>query len=142
MTTNTTAKSSSATIVGAAALCALAIGGIVVAIMLAFGSHATATTVPVSPTPTHSTPSEPTPSHSTPVTPAAVPSAAIESLQRQLAQLNYYNGPITGIVNTQTTQAITYLQRDAHLPQTGQLNAATQSALTRMLATGNNQMDR
>jgi peptidoglycan hydrolase-like protein with peptidoglycan-binding domain len=134
MTTNTT-KNSSATVVGAAALCALAIAGIVVAIMLAFGSHATATTVPVSPAPSHSTPA-------TPTTPAAAPSAAIESLQRQLAQLNYYNGPITGVVNTQTTQAITYLQRDAHLPQTGHLNAATQSALTRMLATGNNQMDR
>jgi len=43
-------------------------------------------------------------------------------------------------MNEQTVQAITYLQRDAHLPQTGTMNAATQSALQHMLATGNNQM--
>jgi peptidoglycan hydrolase-like protein with peptidoglycan-binding domain len=61
-------------------------------------------------------------------------------LQRELGQLNYYEGPITGTMNQQTVQAITYLQRDAHLPQTGTMNAATQSALTHMLATGNNQM--
>ena len=32
------------------------------------------------------------------------------------------------------------LQRDAHLPQTGTMNAATQAALQHMLVTGNNQM--
>ena len=31
-----------------------------------------------------------------------------------------------------------YLQRDAHLPQTGQLNNATENALNSMLAGGNN----
>jgi peptidoglycan hydrolase-like protein with peptidoglycan-binding domain len=128
-----TTRSSSAAKVGAAALCALAIAGIVTAIMLAFGgSHATASTVTPKPAPTHSVPAKP-------ATPAT-PSAAIESLQRQLGQLNYYEGPVTGVMNSQTEQAITYLQRDAHLPQTGQLNAATQSALARFLATGNNQM--
>ena len=30
--------------------------------------------------------------------------------------------------------------RDAHLPQTGQLNSATENALNNMLAGGNNQM--
>jgi len=74
------------------------------------------------------------------VTPPATPSAAVETLQKELGQLNYYEGPVTGFLNTQTTQAITYLQRDAHLPQTGTMNAATQAALTRMLATGNNHM--
>src|ERR1700722_16552607 len=137
-----TAKASPATIVGAAALCALAIAGIITAVMLAFGSHATAADVPVSPTPGHSTPATPlipsTPS--TPSKPATVPSAATESLQRQLAQLHYYDGPINGVMNTGTTQAITYLQRDAHLPQTGHLNAATQTALNRFLIEGNNQM--
>ena len=43
-------------------------------------------------------------------------------------------------MNEQTVQAITYLQRDAHLPQTGTMNAATQAALQHLLATGNNQM--
>ena len=149
MNSNTTSpKASPATIVGAAALCALAIAGIITAIMLAFGSHATAAEVPVSPTPGHSTPATPaqpsTPSApvkpSTPVTPSTVPSAATESLQRQLAQLHYYDGPINGIMNPETTRAITYLQRDAHLPQTGHLNTATQNALNRFLVDGNNQM--
>jgi putative peptidoglycan binding protein len=75
----------------------------------------------------------------TPTNPV-VPSAAVKSLQQQLAQLNYYDGPITGVENANTVQAIQYLQRDAHLPQTGQLNSATRAALTSMLAHGNNQM--
>jgi peptidoglycan hydrolase-like protein with peptidoglycan-binding domain len=74
-----------------------------------------------------------------PPTPPA-PSAAVSTLQRELGQLNYYEGPITGTMNSQTEQAITYLQRDAHLPQTGTMNAATQQALVRFLAQGNNQM--
>ena len=78
--------------------------------------------------------------HVTPVNPPVKPSAAIQTLQRELGQLNYYEGPVTGIMNTQTTQAITYLQRDAHLPQTGTMNAATQAALANFLAHGNNQM--
>jgi hypothetical protein len=43
-------------------------------------------------------------------------------------------------MNAQTTQAIGYLQRDAHLPQTGRMDAATQAALANFLANGNNQM--
>ena len=62
-------------------------------------------------------------------TPAATPSAAVETLQRELGQLNYYEGPVNGPMTPQTVQAITYLQRDAHLPQTGTMNAATQAAL-------------
>jgi peptidoglycan hydrolase-like protein with peptidoglycan-binding domain len=73
-------------------------------------------------------------------TPPAQPSQAIETLQRELGQLNYYEGPVTGFLNTQTTQAITYLQRDAHLPQTGRMDAATAQALAQFLAHGNNQM--
>jgi peptidoglycan hydrolase-like protein with peptidoglycan-binding domain len=77
--------------------------------------------------------------HVTPVTPVA-PSQTIIVLQRELGQLNYYEGPITGTMNEQTVQAITYLQRDAHLPQTGTMTPATQTALQHFLATGNNQM--
>jgi hypothetical protein len=72
--------------------------------------------------------------------PPAVPSAAIETLQRELGQLNYYEGPITGTMTPQTVQAIDYLQRDAKLPQTGTMNTATQTALASLLAHGNNQM--
>ena len=73
------------------------------------------------------------------MTPVA-PSAAIETLQNELGRLNYYEGPVTGTMTPQTVQAITYLQRDAHLPQTGTMNAATQAALANFLANGNNQM--
>jgi hypothetical protein len=44
-------------------------------------------------------------------------------------------------MNHATVQAIMYLQRDAHLPQTGQLNPATENALNSMLQNGNNQMN-
>ena len=40
----------------------------------------------------------------------------------------------------QTTAAIEDLQRQADLPQTGTMNAATQKALDNYLARGNNQM--
>lgn len=77
--------------------------------------------------------------HVAPVTPVA-PSVTIVTLRRALGELNYYEGPITGTTNEQTVQAITYLQRDAHLPQTGTMNAATEAVLQHFLATGNNQM--
>ena len=70
----------------------------------------------------------------------AAPSASVETLQRELARLDYYEGSFTGTMNNQTVAAITYLQRDAGLPQTGEMNAATQQALVTMLAQGNNQM--
>jgi hypothetical protein len=78
--------------------------------------------------------------HVVPTPPVQHPSAAVETLQRELGQLNYYEGPVTGYLNAQTTQAITYLQRDAHLPQTGTMDAATTQALEQFLAHGNNQM--
>ena len=49
-------------------------------------------------------------------------------------------GTHDGIMGPQTIAAIKDLQRDAHLPQTGQMNAATQAALANFLAHGNNQM--
>jgi peptidoglycan hydrolase-like protein with peptidoglycan-binding domain len=68
------------------------------------------------------------------------PSAAVEKLQQQLGQLNYYEGPVDGIMGPQTVAAIKDLQRQAGLPQTGTMNAATQAALANYLAHGNNQM--
>ena len=88
-----------------------------------------------------STPGQPvSPAHpTTPVSPVH-PSAAVMQLQRELGQLNYYEGPVDGIMGPQTTAAIKDLQRQAGLPQTGQMNAATQAALANYLAHGNNQM--
>jgi hypothetical protein len=120
-------------IIGAAVVAAL------VALALAV-SHSHSSPAPATngtPTST-SAPAQPTtPSH--PVTPAH-PSAAVVKLQQELGQLNYYNGPDDGIMGPQTVQAIKYLQRNAHLPQTGQMNAATQAVLANFLAHGNNQM--
>ena len=67
-------------------------------------------------------------------------SPAVKTLQTQLAQLNYYDGAITGHINTGTIHAIEYLQRAAGLPQTGSMNVATQNALASQLANGDNQM--
>jgi hypothetical protein len=133
------------TSIGAAGLAAV---GLVTALVLGLGgtSTANASSTPdhqqthsdvrpaVLPTPT------PTPTPTPAPAPAVAPSPTIRLLQTQLAQLNYYMGPINGIDSTQVHQAISYLQRDADLPQTGQLTPATQAALSRMLVRGNNQM--
>ena len=118
-----------------------AVAGAAIVAGLAFGLGAFGSATPAASTTTPTVvPSSSTAHHHvTPVTPAA-PSETIIVLQRELGQLNYYEGPITGVMNEQTVQAITYLQRDAHLPQTGTMNAATQAALQHMLVTGNNQM--
>ena len=88
------------------------------------------------PAPASANPAQPT----TPAAPAAVPSASVKKLQQELGQLNYYEGPVNGIMGPQTIAAIKDLQRQANLPQTGTMNAATQAALDNYLANGNNQM--
>ena len=131
-----------------AAIGAVLVAGIVALCVALAGSPSTATPA-ASGTP--SSTSAPTTSGSssspavTPVTPAhpvtpVEPSAAVETLQRQLGQLNYYEGPVDGVLGPQTIAAIKDLQRQAGLPQTGQMNAATQAALANYLAHGNNQM--
>jgi hypothetical protein len=75
-----------------------------------------------------------------PTTPAVAPSASVEKLQQELGQLNYYEGPVDGIMGPQTAAAVKDLQRQAGLPQTGTMNAATQAALDHYLVHGNNQM--
>jgi len=114
---------------------AVAVVALAVAVWHSHSSQAPATNG--TPTST-SVPAQPT----TPVSPVhpVQPSAAVVKLQQELGQLNYYEGPDDGIMGPQTIQAITYLQRDAGLPQTGQMNAATQAALANFLAHGNNQM--
>jgi hypothetical protein len=87
-------------------------------------------------TPPSANPAQPT----TPASPAVVPSASVKKLQQELGQLNYYEGAVDGVMGPQTTAAIKDLQRQASLPQTGTMNAATQAALANFLAHGNNQM--
>jgi Putative peptidoglycan binding domain len=155
-TTTPTAPTTKSTgwIVATIVAAGLALAGIVAALLVAFGPSAHARTATVGdeyPAAQSSTsgqsfvpatdghsyhPNRPHP----PVPPVVRPSATIKLLQEQLGQLNYYNGPATGYMNHGTVQAIMYLQRDAHLPQTGQLNNATENALNSMLAGGNNQM--
>jgi Putative peptidoglycan binding domain len=130
-------------------ICAVVIGtaivGAVVALALVLSSshasQAPATTGPSASTSAPASPASPAspanPSH--PVTPVQ-PSASVMQLQRQLGQLNYYEGPVDGVMGPQTIAAIQDLQRQAGLPQTGQMNAATQAALANYLAHGNNQM--
>ena len=123
-------------------LCVLGLAGAATAITLAVTGMTTAdaSATQPTPTPTHAVtpaaPAQPT----TPVSPVSPVSQQTKVLQQQLGQLNYYEGPVDGIMGPQTTAAISYLQRDAGLPRTGVMNAATQNALTYMLEHGNNQM--
>jgi len=140
---------SNATIV-ASAIGVVGILGAATAILLVFAGPASAHHA-VTPAPAPSSSSSgsattPPVTPAVPVTPSGpssvpvAPSASVEMLQRDLGQLNYYEGPVNGIMTPQTVQSITYLQRDAHLRQTGEINQATSQALQRMLADGNNQM--
>jgi hypothetical protein len=134
--------------IAAASISAAAIVAIVAVVGFALGGHFKSAAAPA---PAHAhtvvvpiTPITPTPTHTVtpanPVTPKPVPSVAVETLQKQLGQLNYYEGPVDGLMGPQTVAAITYLQRDAGLTQTGTMNAATQAALQNYLVNGNNQM--
>jgi Putative peptidoglycan binding domain len=119
----------------------IAVALVAVAVVLSHSHSAPAPATNSSPT-SASAPAQPTtPSHPTgqPTTPVQ-PSAAVVKLQQELGQLNYYEGPDDGIMGPQTIAAIKYLQRDAHLPQTGVMDSATQAALANFLAHGNNQM--
>ncbi|SOD74242.1 putative peptidoglycan binding protein [Jatrophihabitans sp. GAS493] len=153
------AKKSPALIAVVSALGVAALAGVIGTLMFAFSAPASAhhdpaqhkapaaAVTPVRPAaPGQITPIRPVPAHHTispanPATPTnAKPTAAVRLLQQQLGQLNYYEGPVNGVMNVQTVQAIEYLQRDAGLTQTGTLNAPTDVALAHYLVDGNNQM--
>ena len=51
------------------------------------------------------------------------------SVQKELAQLGYYHGPIDGIAGSETERAIRWFQSVNHLPMTGQIDSATMQAL-------------
>ena len=119
--------------VAAAALIVLAISGLT-------GSRPAPAPAPPAGASQPASPAQPSASPAQPTTPAVPPSAAVKTLQQQLGQLNYYEGPVDGIMGPQTTAAVRDLQRQAGLPQTGTMTPATQAALGRYLAHGNNQM--
>ena len=133
--TTATASRPKGWIIATAVTSCLAVAGIVAAAVVGVAgpAHADAPTGPAQSGTSAS--GQYQPANNRPVRPAA-PSAAMKLLQQQLAQLNYYNGPITGYENTQTMNAIMYLQRDANLPQTGHMNDATRDALSSMLMHG------
>lgn len=141
-TTTPTAPTTKSTgwIVTTVVAAGLALAGIVAALLFAFGAPAHASKANAWDPSNSSAGGNNNPFRPNPPAPPVRPSATIKLLQEQLGQLNYYNGPVTGYMNHGTVQAIMYLQRDAHLPQTGQLNTATENALNSMLAGGNNQM--
>jgi len=98
--------------VAAAALIVLAASGLV-------RSHPAparpaATSQPASPAQPSANPAQPTvraANPAQPTTPAVPPSASVKTLQQQLGQLNYYEGPVDGIMGPQTIAAIKDLQR-------------------------------
>jgi hypothetical protein len=53
----------------------------------------------------------------------------IMSVQKELARLGYYHGPIDGVVGSETEQAVRWFQAIDHLPVTGQIDSATRQAL-------------
>jgi hypothetical protein len=119
----------------------VALATIALAVVLA---HSHSTAAPASPSSSTSAPAGGT-TPNTPVSPyhpvtPVQPSAAVMQLQRELGQLNYYEGPVDGLMGPQTIAAIKDLQRQANLPQTGVMDPATQKALAYYLAHGNNQM--
>jgi peptidoglycan hydrolase-like protein with peptidoglycan-binding domain len=133
--TTTTGRRSTATVVAVSAACLAAIAGICAVVILAFGGHTTPAATPAPPA--HNvTPA----ANVAPNNPNHLPAAQVETIQRELGQLNYYEGPVNGVMTPQTVQAIEYLQRDAKLPQNGYFDQVTYLALQNMLQNGNNQM--
>ena len=53
----------------------------------------------------------------------------IVAVQRALAQLGYYHGPVDGVVGPQTEKAIRWFQSVDRLPVTGEIDSATLRAL-------------
>ena len=56
-------------------------------------------------------------------------SDVILAVQRALAQLGYYHGPVDGVVGPQTERAIRWFQSADSLPVTGEIDSATLRAL-------------
>jgi peptidoglycan hydrolase-like protein with peptidoglycan-binding domain len=81
-------------------------------------------------------------SHSSPtgVSPAYETGPSVAALQRELAQLNYYEGPIDGVAGPMTLAAITNFQRANGLAADGVAGAITMAKIHQQLVTGDSQM--
>jgi Putative peptidoglycan binding domain len=53
----------------------------------------------------------------------------IVAVQKELAKLGYYHGPIDGLIGQQTERAISWFQSVDQLPVTGQIDDPTLKAL-------------
>jgi peptidoglycan hydrolase-like protein with peptidoglycan-binding domain len=151
MSTNSPTSTSVRTTSWILALVAVVCLGSAVALAASFGSMGKSAAAHVNPVPVvpaaSIVPARPsaTPSPSHHVTPAPKPapekpSEAVKLLQRELGQLNYYEGKANGFNTPATIDAIKDLQRDAKLSRTGLLDVATQAALINFLVNGNSQM--
>jgi hypothetical protein len=108
--------------------CVVAIVAVVALVGFALGVHSASTSATTAPAHIHTVVAPVTPK--TPTT----PSAAVTTLQPQLAQLHLYAGSIDGLLGPETSAGITAIQREAGLPQTGKMNSATQAVLNYYLA--------
>ena len=61
--------------------------------------------------------------------------------KQELAELNFYQGPINGYDTPQTVAAVKDLQRQAGLPQTSHMDTQTRAALVKYLEQGDNVMN-
>ncbi len=69
-----------------------------------------------------------------------VKAAWVTALQRQLGQLNYYEGPVDGVLGPQTLAAITDFQRANGLTADGVVGPSTMAKISQQLKTGDSQM--
>jgi hypothetical protein len=108
-------------------ICVIAIMAVAALLGFTIGVHTESTGAAPAPAPIHTVVVPVTPKTST--TPGTV-----RTLQQQLAQLHLYAGSIDGIMGPKTSAGIAAIQREAGLPQTGTMNAATQAALNYYMA--------
>ena len=59
----------------------------------------------------------------------STPDQGVSGAQGRLLNLGYPVGPVDGIYGSKTAAAIRYFQADEHLPETGELDAATRARL-------------
>lgn len=59
----------------------------------------------------------------------AVSQQTVIAVQKELAKLGYYHGPIDGVIGSETQQAIRWFQSEDKLPITGLIDSATLKGL-------------
>lgn len=143
--TRTTTKKPTGWIVATTGTAALALAGITAAVFMGFAAPAVASTTPG----TTTTITQSSTDHASTSTSggksnsgggshhsqhSSTPSQQeILRWQTDLSKLSYYDGPLDGVMSAETHQSIRLLQADAHLPQTGDMDAPTRAAMQYML---------